>query len=168
MAFTEDDRRFLDLAIEAARTSMSQGGIPIGAALVHDGTVLAVGHNCRVQKGSAILHAETDTIERAGRQPATVYRNSTLYTTLSPCFMCAGAALLYEIPRIVIGENRTFEQSESLLRDKGIELVIVDDVRCKELMDALIANSPELWSEDIGVESVALESVELDGTPDPR
>lgn len=162
-AFTDDDRRFLDLAIEQARKSLSEGGIPIGAALVHDGQVLAVGHNCRVQKGSAILHGETDAIERAGRQPASVYRNSTLYTTLSPCFMCAGTALLYEIPRIVIGENRTFEQSESLLTEKGVELVVVDDAECKELMDTLIANNPELWSEDIGV-----EKSELDPPASPR
>ncbi len=106
------------------------------------------------------MHGETDAIERAGRQPATVYRNSTLYTTLSPCFMCAGTALLYEIPRIVIGENRTFEQSESLLREKGVELVLVDDPECKELMDTLIANNPELWSEDIGVEASELDAAE--------
>ncbi|MBK7722845.1 MAG: nucleoside deaminase [Austwickia sp.] len=160
MAFTDDDRRFLNLAIEQARKSMSEGGIPIGAAIVHDGKVLAAGHNRRVQQGSAILHGETDAIERAGRQPATVYRNSTLYTTLSPCFMCAGTALLYEIPRIVIGENRTFEQSESLLREKGVELVLVDDPECKELMDTLIANNPELWSEDIGVEASELDAAE--------
>ena len=160
MAFTDDDRRFLNLAIELARISMSEGGIPIGAAIVHDGKVLAAGHNRRVQQGSAILHGETDAIERAGRQPATVYRNSTLYTTLSPCFMCAGTALLYEIPRIVIGENRTFEQSESLLREKGVELVLVDDPECKELMDTLIANNPELWSEDIGVEASELDAAE--------
>ncbi len=163
MSFTDEDRRFLDLAIVQSRTSLSEGGIPIGAALVHDGQVLAVGHNCRVQKDSAILHGETDAIERAGRQPASVYRNSTLYTTLSPCFMCAGTALLYEIPRIVIGENRTFEQSESLLTEKGVELVVVDDVECKELMDTLIANNPELWSEDIGV-----EKSELDAPASPR
>lgn len=150
--YTDQDKKFLNIAIEQAQQGLDEGGIPIGAVLVHDGQVLAAGRNRRVQQGSAILHGETDALERAGRLPAHVYRHSTLYTTLSPCFMCAGTALLYEIPRIVIGENRTFEQSEELLRSKGVELVIVDDPQCKKLMDTLIASSPELWSEDIGVE----------------
>src|SRR6478735_188644 len=110
------EQTFLDLAIEQARLGWDEGGVPIGAALVHDGQVLAVGRNRRVQMGSAIRHGETDCIERAGRLPASVYRQSVLYTTLSPCYMCAGTALLYEIPRIVIGENRTFQMSEDLLR----------------------------------------------------
>lgn len=152
MSLTEADRRFLDVAIEEARAGAAEGGIPIGGALVHDGRVLASGRNQRVQKDSAILHGETDTIERAGRLPASVYRASTLYTTLSPCFMCAGTALLYEIPRIVIGENTTFEQSEAFLRSQGVELVVADDATCKALMAEFIAASPQLWSEDIGVD----------------
>ena len=146
------DRTFLDLAIEQARTGWQEGGIPIGAALVREGEVLAVGRNRRVQLGSAIRHGETDCIENAGRLPARVYRASTLYTTLSPCFMCAGTAVLYDIPRIVIGENRTFEASESWLASRGVELVVADDAECKALMDTTIAEKPELWAEDIGEE----------------
>ncbi len=149
----EDDRRFLDLAIEQARTGWEEGGIPIGAVLVHDGEVLAAGRNRRIQQGSAILHGETDAIERAGRLRASVYRESVLYTTLSPCLMCAGTALMYEIPRIVIGENRTFEQSEELLASRGVRLDVVDDPECIALMERVIAEKPELWSEDIGVEA---------------
>lgn len=149
----EDDRRFLDLAIEQARTGWEEGGIPIGAILVHDGKVLAAGRNRRIQQGSAILHGETDAIERAGRLRASVYRESVLYTTLSPCLMCAGTALMYEIPRIVIGENRTFEQSEELLASRGVRLDVVDDPECIALMERMIAEKPELWSEDIGVEA---------------
>uniref|UniRef100_UPI001E4B350E nucleoside deaminase n=1 Tax=Geodermatophilus chilensis TaxID=2035835 RepID=UPI001E4B350E len=115
------DRQHLALAVEQARIGWAEGGVPIGAALVHEGEVLAVGRNRRVQMGSAIRHGETDCIERAGRLPASVYRRSVLYTTLSPCYMCAGTALLYEIPRIVIGENRTFQQSEELLRSRGVQ-----------------------------------------------
>lgn len=147
------DRRFLDLAIEQARIGWQEGGIPIGAALVHDGEVLAVGRNRRVQLGSAIRHGETDCIENAGRLSARVYRASTLYTTLSPCFMCAGTSVLYDIPRIVIGENRTFESSESWLASRGVELVVADDADCKALMDTMIAEKPELWAEDIGEEA---------------
>ncbi len=149
----EDDRRFLDLAIEQARTGWEEGGIPIGAVLVHDGKVLAAGRNRRIQQDSAILHGETDAIERAGRLRASVYRESVLYTTLSPCLMCAGTALMYEIPRIVIGENRTFEQSEELLASRGVRLDVVDDPECIALMERMIAEKPELWSEDIGVEA---------------
>lgn len=152
----EDDRRFLDLAIEQARLSWDEGGVPIGAVLVHDGEVLAAGHNQRVQKGSAILHGETDAIEKAGRQPASVYREAVLYTTLSPCIMCSGTALLYEIPRIVIGENRTFEMAESLLLDRGVKLDVLDDPECIALMERMIAERPEIWSEDIGVETEEL------------
>jgi cytosine deaminase len=147
------DQTFLDLAIEQARIGWGEGGVPIGAALVHDGTVLAVGRNRRVQMGSAIRHGETDCIENAGRLPARIYRESTLYTTLSPCFMCAGTAVLYDIPRIVIGENTTFEASESWLASRGVELVIADDSECKALMDTMIAEKPELWAEDIGEEA---------------
>jgi cytosine/creatinine deaminase len=147
------EQTFLDLAIEQARIGWQEGGIPIGAALVHDGDVLAVGRTRRVQMGSAIRHGETDCIENAGRLPARVYRASTLYTTLSPCFMCAGTSVLYDIPRIVIGENRTFEASESWLASRGVELVVADDATCKSLMDTMIAEKPELWAEDIGEEA---------------
>ncbi|WP_219417234.1 nucleoside deaminase [Pseudonocardia nigra] len=148
-----DDLDFMKHAIDQARTGLQEGGIPIGAALVHDGAVLAVGRNRRVQLGSAIRHGETDCIENAGRLPARTYHASTLYTTLSPCFMCAGTALLYGIPRIVIGENRTFEASEDLLRRHGVEVVVLDLQECKDLMDELIAAAPQLWNEDIGVEA---------------
>ena len=148
----EQDRFFLGLAVEQARTGWDEGGVPIGAALVHDGRLLAVGRNRRVQMGSSIRHGETDCIERAGRQPASVYRNSVLYTTLSPCYMCAGTALLYEIPRIVIGENRSFQASEDLLRSHGVHLDVVDDPECIALMERMIAERPALWNEDIGEE----------------
>ncbi|WP_370615940.1 nucleoside deaminase [Mumia sp. Pv 4-285] len=145
-----DDAGFLDLAIEQARIGWAEGGVPIGAALVHDGTVLAVGRNRRVQLNSAIRHGETDCIENAGRLPAAVYRRSVLYTTLSPCFMCAGTALLYEIPRIVVGENRTFEASEDWLRSHGTVVDVVDDQRCVALMERMLRERPSLWAEDIG------------------
>ena len=160
----EDDRRFLDLAIEQARTGWEEGGIPIGAVLVHDGKVLAAGRNRRIQQDSAILHGETDAIERAGRLRASVYRESVLYTTLSPCIMCTGTALLYEIPRIVVGENRTFEMSEALLRERGVTVDVLDDPECIALMERMIAERPEIWSEDIGVETAELgASVEGQG-----
>jgi cytosine/creatinine deaminase len=147
------DLDFMAHAIDQARTGLQEGGIPIGAALVHGGELLAVGRNRRVQLGSAIRHGETDCIENAGRLPATTYHASTLYTTLSPCFMCAGTALLYGIPRIVVGENRTFEASEDLLRRHGVEVVVLDLPECKKLMDEFIAAHPQLWIEDIGVEA---------------
>jgi len=150
---TDDDRTFLDLAIEQARTGWEEGGIPIGAALVHEGEVLAVGRNRRVQLGSAIRHGETDCIETAGRLPAKIYRASTLYTTLSPCFMCAGTAVLYDIPRIVVGENVSFEASESWLRSRGVVVDVVDDPTCRELMATMMREKPELWAEDIGEEA---------------
>lgn len=146
----ESDRTFLDLAIEQARIGWTEGGVPIGAALVRNGEVLAVGRNRRVQMDSAIRHGETDCIERAGRLPASVYRESTLYTTLSPCYMCAGTAVLYEIPRIVVGENRAFEASEEWLRSHGITVDVVDDPDCIELMKRMLDERPELWLEDIG------------------
>lgn len=148
----ELDRFFLGLAVEQARIGWDEGGVPIGATLVHEGRILAVGRNRRVQMGSSIRHGETDCIERAGRQPASVYRNSVLYTTLSPCYMCAGTALLYEIPRIVIGENRSFQASEDLLRSHGVQLDVVDDPDCIALMERMIAERPALWNEDIGEE----------------
>jgi cytosine deaminase len=146
-----DDGAFLEYAVAEARRGLAEGGIPIGAALVVDGQVLATGRNRRVQLGSAIRHGETDCIENAGRQSAAVYARATLYTTLSPCYMCAGTALLYKIPRIVIGENRTFSESEDLLRGKGVELTVLDDQECMGLMAQFITANPELWNEDIGV-----------------
>ncbi|TDT34378.1 nucleoside deaminase [Naumannella halotolerans] len=147
-----DDERFMALAIEQAQLGWDEGGVPIGAVLVHDGQVLAVGRNRRVQWGSAIRHGETDCLENAGRQPARVYRTSVLYTTLSPCWMCAGTALLYDIPRIVIGENRTYSVSEDLLRSRGVELTVLDDPTCLGLMDKTLSERPEIWAEDIGEE----------------
>jgi creatinine deaminase len=147
------DEYFLGLAIEQAQIGWEEGGVPIGAALVHDDEVLAVGRNRRVQMDSAIRHGETDCIERAGRLSASVYRKSVLYTTLSPCFMCAGTALLYEIPRIVIGENRSFEMSESLLREHGVQVDVVDDPACLQLMARMLEERPGLWLEDIGEEA---------------
>ena len=149
---TEDDTRWLAAAVEQARIGWSEGGIPIGAALVHDGELLAVGRNRRVQQDSVIRHGETDCLENAGRLTARTYRASVLYTTLSPCLMCAGAALLYQIPRIVVGENRTFESSEELLRSRGVQVDVVDDPECRALMVRLVAEKPELWNEDIGLE----------------
>jgi cytosine deaminase len=153
MTAADQDRQFLGLAVEQARLGWAEGGVPIGAALVHDGRVLAVGRNRRVQMGSSIRHGETDCIERAGRLPASVYRQSVLYTTLSPCYMCAGTALLYEIPRIVIGENRSFQMSEDLLRSHGVQLDVLDDPECIALMQQMLAERPQLWAEDIGVEA---------------
>ena len=146
------DRTLLGPAFRAAQQGLAEGGIPIGAALVVDGQVLATGRNRRIQQGSAIRHGETDCIENAGRLPASVYARSTLYTTLSPCYMCAGTALLYKIPRIVIGENRTFAESEDLLRSKGVELVLADDEECVALLAQFIAMYPAEWHEDIGLD----------------
>lgn len=147
---TPDDRRLLDLAIEQAEIGWDEGGVPIGAVLARGAEVLSTGRNRRVQQSSAILHGETDALERAGRQPAAVYRECTLYTTLSPCFMCAGSALLYKIPRIVIGENRNYSVSEELLADHGVEIVVADDERCVDLMDRMMTERGEIWNEDIG------------------
>jgi len=146
----EDDARFLALAIEQARIGRSEGGIPIGAVLAADGEVLGAGRNRRIQLGSPIRHGETDALEVAGRQPASVYRRSTMYTTLSPCDMCTGAILLYGIPRVVIGENRTFMGGEDYLRSRGVEVIVADDPECIGLMEDFIAEEPELWNEDIG------------------
>ncbi len=150
----DNDVRFLALAVEQARIGLSEGGIPIGAALVADGDVLGVGHNRRVQFGSAIRHGETDALEEAGRQPASVYRRSTMYTTLSPCDMCTGAILLYGIPRVVIGENRTFMGGEDLLAGRGVEVIVADDAQCVAMMEAFIEQNPTLWNEDIGEERI--------------
>jgi creatinine deaminase len=141
---------FLQAAIEEARVGLAEGGIPIGSVLVIDGQIVGRGHNRRVQKGSVILHAEMDAIENAGRLKASDYRRSVLYSTLSPCDMCSGAALLYRIPRIVIGENRTFRGPEDHVRSRGVLLQIVDDSECIQLMEAFIQSRPELWNEDIG------------------
>ncbi|WP_369140970.1 nucleoside deaminase [Modestobacter versicolor] len=137
-------------AVAEARKGRDEGGVPIGAALVVDGEVVAVGHNRRVQQGSAIRHGETDCLENAGRLPAAVYARATMVTTLSPCDMCTGAILLYKIPRVVIGENRTFYGGEDLLRARGVDVVVLDDAECIGLMEEFIARAPELWNEDIG------------------
>ena len=142
--------QFLRAAIEEARRGQAEGGIPIGSVIVHDGQIIGRGHNRRVQRGSAVLHGEMDAFENAGRQPASVYRDSVLYTTLSPCPMCSGAILLYGIPKVVVGENRTFMGEEELLRSRGVEVQVVDDPECIELMQSFIAEKPSLWNEDIG------------------
>ena len=140
----------MQVAIEEARLGLAEGGIPIGSVLVHQGNILGRGHNRRVQQGSTVLHGEMDALENAGRQSAAVYQQSTLYTTLSPCAMCSGAILLYGIPRVVIGENRTFTGEEDLLRSRGVELTILQDEDCITMMNEFIAAHPELWNEDIG------------------
>jgi cytosine deaminase len=145
------DEQFLEAALEQARIGRAEGGVPVGAALVVDGQVLAVGRNRRVQMGSAIRHGETDALENAGRQPAAVYRRATMVTTLSPCDMCTGAILLYGIPRVVIGEDTTFRGPEERLVEAGVELVHLDSEECRTLMEEFIAEHPELWNEDIGV-----------------
>ena len=141
---------FLRAAIAEAETGAQEGGIPIGAVLVHQGRVLGRGHNRRVQRGSPVLHAEMDALENAGRQPAAVYRESVLYTTLSPCAMCSGAILLYGIPKVVIGENETFLGEEALLRSRGVVVEVVHDETCLHLMSEFIRTNPTLWNEDIG------------------
>lgn len=143
---------FLDAALEEARLGLSEGGIPIGSVLVLEGRIVARGHNRRVQQGSVVFHAEMDCLENGGRLRAAKYRRATLYSTLSPCDMCSGAALLYGIPRIVIGENRTFQGPEAYLQSRGVTLTVVDDERCVNLMREFIAARPELWDEDIGRE----------------
>jgi cytosine/creatinine deaminase len=142
---------FLQAAIQEARNGMEEGGIPIGSVLVHRGKIIGRGHNRRVQKASAILHGEMDALENAGRQSAAVYRESALYTTLSPCSMCSGAILLYGIPRVIIGEDRTFMGEEELLRARGVALDVVQDPECIRLMEEFIRLHPKLWNEDIGV-----------------
>jgi cytosine deaminase len=141
---------FLSEAIEEAARGLAEGGIPIGAVLVHRGRIIGRGHNRRVQQGSAVLHGEMDALERAGRQPASVYRECIMYTTLSPCAMCTGAILLYGIARVVVGENQTFMGEEDLLRSRGVVVEVVQDERCTAMMKAFITAHPELWNEDIG------------------
>lgn len=150
MAEQDADSRFLDAAIEEARTGLAEGGIPIGAAMVVDGEIVATGRNRRVQMGSAIRHGETDCLENAGRLPASTYARATMYTTLSPCPMCSGALLLYGIPRVVLGENRTFMGAEDHLRSSGVEVVNLDSAECAALMREFIDTYPDIWNEDIG------------------
>ena len=142
--------RFLRAALDEARLGLEEGGIPIGSVLVHQDRVLGRGHNRRQQAGSVVLHAEMDALERAGRQPASVYRECTLYTTLSPCAMCSGAILLYGIPKVVIGENRTFVGEEDLLRSRGVTLEMVQDPACERMLADFVRDHPDLWNEDIG------------------
>ena len=142
---------FLEAAIDEARKGLAEGGIPIGSVLVHNGKIIGRGHNRRVQKGSAILHGEMDALENAGRLPASVYKESVLYTTLSPCPMCTGAILFYGIPKVVVGENQSFMGEEALLRSRGVSVAVVQDPACIALMQGFIAAKPELWNEDIGV-----------------
>lgn len=141
---------FMLAAIDEARRGLAEGGIPIGSVLVHQGRIIGRGHNRRVQRGSTVLHGEMDALENAGRLSASIYRASTLYTTLSPCAMCSGAIVLYGIPKVVIGEHETFLGEEDWLRSRGIELVLADNAECKALMRQFIAQNPRLWNEDIG------------------
>src|SRR5712675_1618163 len=141
----------MQAAIDEARGGAREGGIPIGSVLVHRGRIIGRGHNRRVQRGSAVLHGEMDALEQAGRQAAAVYRESVLYTTLSPCPMCSGAILLYGIPKVVIGENQTFVGEEELLRSRGVALDVLQDATCIQMMSSFIRAHPELWNEDIGV-----------------
>ena len=142
---------FLEAAIEEARQGQREGGIPIGSVIVHQGRIIGRGHNRRVQKSSAILHGEMDALENAGRLPASEYRESVLYTTLSPCSMCSGAILLYGIPRVIVGENKTFLGEEELLRSRGVAVEVLQEPACIQLMEEFIAAEPRLWNEDIGV-----------------
>lgn len=142
---------FMQAALAEARQGLAEGGIPIGSVIVHQGRIIGRGHNRRIQQGSPILHGEMDAFENAGRQPARVYRESVLYTTLSPCSMCSGAILLYGIPRIIVGENRTFMGEEELLRSRGVRVEVLQDESCIALMRDFIAARPDLWNEDIGV-----------------
>lgn len=143
--------QFLQAAIEEARQGLAEGGIPIGSVIVHRDKIIGRGHNRRVQKGSSILHGEMDALENAGRQSATVYRQCVLYTTLSPCSMCSGAILLYGIPRVIVGENKTFMGEEELLRSRGVAVEVVQSDECIRLMEEFIRKNPRLWDEDIGV-----------------
>lgn len=142
--------KFLNVAIEEAKKGLQEGGIPIGSVIVFNNEIIGRGHNRRIQKGSVVLHGEMDAFENAGRQPANVYKNCTLYTTLSPCVMCSGAILLYGIPKVIIGENKSFLGEEILLKSQGVIVEVVDDQECKNLMESFISNNPELWNEDIG------------------
>ena len=141
---------FMQAAIAQARKSLAEGGIPIGSVLVIDGKIVGAGHNQRVQKGSCVLHAEMDCLENAGRLTAADYRRATLYSTLSPCDMCSGAVLLYGIPKVIVGENATFQGPEAYVKSRGVDVTVVDNAECKQLMQDFIANNPKLWNEDIG------------------
>lgn len=143
--------KFLKAAIEEARKGMAAGGIPIGSVLVIDGQIVGRGHNKRVQNGSAVLHAEIDCLESAGRITAADYRRATLYSTLSPCDICSGAVLLYGIPKVIVGENHTFCGPEDYVKSRGVEVMVVDNQECRQLMETFIKSNPELWNEDIGV-----------------
>lgn len=147
-----NDKEMLAVALSEARTSSSEGGIPIGAALFVDGELIGSGHNRRVQDSSPIHHGETNCLENIGRLPAATYAKATMVTTLSPCDMCTGAILLYKIPRVVIGENQNFYGGEDYLRERGVDVTVLDDAECIEMMGDFIANNPELWNEDIGVD----------------
>ena len=142
---------FLEAAIEQAKKSLAEGGIPIGSVLVHEGKIIGRGHNCRVQTGSAIDHGEMNCFRNAGRLPAKVYQNSTIYSTLSPCPMCSGAIVLYKIPHVIVGENRTFLGAEDYMRLNGIRVDVVQDSDCIRMMEEFIRDNPELWNEDIGL-----------------
>lgn len=142
---------FMQAAIDEARRGYEEGGIPIGSVIVHRGAIIGRGHNRRLQNGSPTLHGEMDALENAGRRSAAVYRESVIYTTLSPCSMCSGAILLYGIPRVIVGENRTFMGEEELLRSRGVTVDVLDDAMCYELMQRFIAERPDVWNEDIGV-----------------
>ncbi|MBJ2137706.1 nucleoside deaminase [Paraglaciecola chathamensis] len=142
--------KFMRAAIDEAKQGLAEGGIPIGSVLVYQDEIIGRGHNRRVQSGSPILHGEMDALENAGRQPASVYKASTLYTTLSPCSMCSGTILLYGIPKVVIGENKTFQGEESLLKSRGVNIDLVHSQECIDLMNDFIRDKPELWNEDIG------------------
>jgi len=141
---------FMETAIEEARKGLDEGGIPIGSVIVHNGKIIGKGHNRRVQKGSAVLHGEMDALENSGRQPASVYRECVLYTTLSPCSMCSGAVLLYNIPKVIIGENKTFLGEEELLKSHGVKIEVLQNPECIDLMAEFIFSHPDLWNEDIG------------------
>ena len=141
---------FMDAAIEEARKGLNEGGIPIGSVIVHSGKIIGRGHNRRVQNGSPILHGEMDAFENAGRQPAKVYRECILYTTLSPCSMCSGAILLYKIPKVIIGENKTYLGEEEWLKSRGVEIEVLQNQECIDMMDEFIDKNPAVWNEDIG------------------
>ena len=143
--------KFLKAAIDEARTGLEEGGIPIGSVIVHQGRIIGRGHNRRVQQGSTVLHGEMDAFENAGRQVASIYQECTLYTTLSPCSMCSGAILLYGIPRVVVGENITFMGEEEWLSSHGVDVKVLQDNTCVQMMESFITQSPELWNEDIGI-----------------
>ena len=143
--------KFMQAAVEEAQKGLNEGGIPIGSVIVHNGEIIGRGHNRRIQKGSAVLHGEMDALENAGRQPASVYKESVLYTTLSPCPMCSGAILLYGIPKVIVGENKTFMGEEEHLKSRGVHVEVLNDQTCVGMMEKFIKENPVLWNEDIGV-----------------